>query len=79
VIGFALFLVWPLKDLTKGWQYKPVIMLVIGTSMIIACVVKTRYEISFFKDDVTLWRHAVAVTENEYNWCPHYAGAFLNQ
>jgi tetratricopeptide (TPR) repeat protein len=73
MIGFALFLVWPLKDLTKGWRYKPAIMLVIGTSMIIACVVRTRCEISFFKDDVTLWRHAVAVTKNEYNWCPHYA------
>ena len=73
VIGFALFLVWPLNDLTKRWRYKPAIMLVIGTSMIVACVVKTRCEIGFFKDDVTLWRHAVAVTKNDYNWCPHYA------
>src|ERR1035438_3128766 len=79
VIGFALFLVWLLEDLTKGWRYKRAIMLVIGTSIMVACVVKTRHEIGFFKDDVTLWGHAVAVTKNdEYNWCPHYAlGAVL--
>ncbi|MGA2240784.1 MAG: tetratricopeptide repeat protein [Verrucomicrobiota bacterium] len=73
MIGFTLLLVWFVADLTGQWRYKPVMMLVIGTSMIIACVVRTRYEISFFKDDITLWRRAVAVTKNEYNWCPHYA------
>ena len=73
VIGFTLFLVWPLKDLTNGWRYKPAIFLVIGASIMIAYAIKTRHEIGFFKDDVTLWRHAVAVTKNEYNWSPHLA------
>jgi protein O-mannosyl-transferase len=73
VIGFAWSLVWLLNDLTKRWRYQPAMMLVIGTSMIFSCVARTRCEIGFFKDDVTLWRRAVAVTKDEYNWCPHYA------
>ncbi|MGA2788655.1 MAG: tetratricopeptide repeat protein [Verrucomicrobiota bacterium] len=73
VIGFALLLVWSLNDLTQRWRYQPAIMPAIGAFLLIACVVKTRHETGFFKDDVTLWGHAVAVTQNDYNWCPHYS------
>jgi tetratricopeptide (TPR) repeat protein len=73
LIGFTLLLVWWVENLTRRWRYKSAMMLVLGTSIIIAGAIKTRHEIGFYKDDVTLWRHAVAVTENEYNWCPHYS------
>ncbi len=78
LIGFTVLLVWLIEDLTRRWPHRLTIMCVIGASMVIACSIKTRHEIGFFKDDVTLWRHAVVVTENEYNWCPHYSlGAIL--
>jgi protein O-mannosyl-transferase len=73
MIGFTLALVWGLGDWIKAWRYKTALMLAIGALALTAGAVKTRREIGYFKDDITLWRRAVAVTEGEYNWCPHYA------
>lgn len=72
MIGFVICLVWGLKDLTEGWKNKTAILLVIGISIGVACVGRTRKEISFFKDDVTIWSHAVDVTEGENNWQAHF-------
>ncbi len=73
MIGFTLLLVWLVEEVTRRWRYQPVLALVLGGSITAASVLKTRHEIGFFKDDITLWRHAVVVTENDYNWCPHYS------
>jgi len=73
VIGFTLLLVWVVADLTRRWRCQLVKLLVPSGVIMAACVLKTRHEISFFNNDITLWRHAVVVTENEYNWCPHYS------
>ena len=72
MLGFVFGLVWLVAELTKNWRCQAVIMLIFGISLFAACVVRTRNEIQFFKDDITVWTHTVEVTKDENNWQAHF-------
>ena len=64
MIGIAWLVVWGLSDLLRTWPYKTFIGLVMATAALVICAKVTRYQISYWKDDPTLWQHAIAVTDN---------------
>jgi tetratricopeptide (TPR) repeat protein len=65
LIGVYFLLVWGLCELAE-WRQRKVVLPIITTIAVIACVMLTRHEISFWKDDTTVWRRAIAVTKNNY-------------
>jgi len=66
MIGFAFILVWGIAELTQPGRFRVWIISTAVTAALGGCFLMTRYEIRFWKDDLTLWNHALAVTENNY-------------
>jgi protein O-mannosyl-transferase len=63
-IGLLLALVWGAHELTGRWRYRTAALPVIGAVAVILCTALTRHQIGFWKDEETIWVHALAVTEN---------------
>jgi tetratricopeptide (TPR) repeat protein len=62
LIGVFLALVWWTADLTSGWRPRWVVP-GLACVLLLACMGQTRRQVRFWHDDVTLWQHALEVTE----------------
>jgi Flp pilus assembly protein TadD len=70
-IGILIIVVWGVCQMTRGWHYRSPGLGAFGGGLVLACIILTRQQIGCWKDDVSVWRRAVAVTENNYaayNW-----------
>ena len=66
MIGILLAVVWAMADLTKQWRKRTALMTGVVLLVLGACVLRTRAEIVYWKDGVTLWNRAIAVTKNNF-------------
>jgi len=71
MIGLLLMLVLGLKELTQRWRFQSSVLPFIAMLAVVACMVRTRAEIQYYHDDMTLWKRAAAVTENNVH--AHFA------
>ena len=75
-LGVLVMVLWGVYDLTRGWRYQAPALSVAGSVVVVACLALTRHQIGYWKDSVTLFRHTLKVTRN--NWFVHnYLGAAL--
>jgi tetratricopeptide (TPR) repeat protein len=65
-LGIFIALVWGMHRLTKGWYYQSIGLGAAGGVLALVCIGLTRHQIGYWKDGVSLWSRAVAVTENNY-------------
>ena len=65
-IGLLLALVWGAHDLTQRWQLQRSILGLFAAALTLICAMKTREQIRIWKNDETLFTHAIAVTKNNY-------------
>ena len=63
-LGVLILVVWGGCDLTRGWRYQVVAWSVAGGAAIFLCLALTRQQIGYWKDGETLFRHTLAVTQN---------------
>jgi tetratricopeptide (TPR) repeat protein len=63
-LGLLILAIWGGCDLTRGWRFQAVAWSVAGGATIILCLPLTRQQIGYWKDGETLFRHTLAVTEN---------------
>lgn len=68
VIGACLILGVGAAELAKKWRPAPVWLCVGGVALVL--VVLTRQQIAYWKDNVSVWRHAIVVTDANYE--AHY-------
>ena len=66
-IGILMVLVWGVHQMTRGWHHQGIILSMAGGALVLACIILTRHQIGYWKDDVSVWRRAVAVTGNNYD------------
>ncbi len=66
MIGILILLVWAVNDLLKRWRNRTVLMTTVVLLLLVACIVRTRAEIVYWRDSETLWRRAVAVTKDNF-------------
>jgi len=66
IIGIMMVLVWGTYELTLRWKQQAVILSTALAVLTTACIARTQAEIPYWKDDVTVWRRAIAVTKNNY-------------
>jgi len=76
MIGFAFLLVWGICELSARWPYRFIVLTALSLGVITVCLSLTRYELKFWKDDLTLWNRALAVTKNNYA-AENYMGMLL--
>lgn len=69
-IGILVMVTWAAADLTTHLPRRRVVLGTAAGSVLLGCGVLTCGQLRLWKDSVTLFRHTLAVTEN--NWMAHY-------
>jgi Flp pilus assembly protein TadD len=65
-LGISLLVVWGACELTLRWRYQRTILGVAGLATVVVCCEVTRQQLGYWKDSESLFRHTLAVTENNY-------------
>jgi tetratricopeptide (TPR) repeat protein len=65
-LGVLILTIWGAYELTGRWRYQKIALAVSGSAAIVLCLAVTRQQLGYWKDSETLFRHALAVTENNY-------------
>lgn len=66
LIGLFTIIAWGAPDLLKAWRYKR-IALAISTGILLSCFMTlTWFQVRNWKDSVTLFKHSLDVTANNY-------------
>jgi Flp pilus assembly protein TadD len=65
-LGVLILSVWGAYELTRRWRYQALALAVAGGGAIVLCLALTRQQIGYWRDSETLFRHALAVTDNNY-------------
>ncbi|MGA3163157.1 MAG: tetratricopeptide repeat protein [Verrucomicrobiota bacterium] len=66
LIGLFIVLVWGGAEACARWHVPRRVVISGVMIVLIACAVRTRSQLNFWHDDETLFRHAMAVTKNNY-------------
>jgi tetratricopeptide (TPR) repeat protein len=69
-LGVLILTVWGAYGLARSWRYQVPALWVAGGAAIVLCLALTRQQIGYWRDSEALFRHALAVTEN--NTLAHY-------
>jgi tetratricopeptide (TPR) repeat protein len=69
-VGVLILTVWGAHELTRRWRNQVIALSLAGAAAIVLCGGLTRQQIGFWQDSETLFRHALAVTKN--NYLAHY-------
>jgi hypothetical protein len=65
-VGVLIVAIWGVYELTRHWRNQVMVLSVAGGGAIILCLGMTREQVGYWQDSETLFRHALAVTENNY-------------
>ena len=65
-IGLFLALTWAVAEFTKAWQHQSRYLASAAILVLGLCAAATHRQVQFWSDDETLYRRALAVTENNY-------------
>jgi Tfp pilus assembly protein PilF len=77
-IGIFIIIAWGATELFAKLQYSKPAAAVAGTAALIAMVLLTRIQVSYWRDSRTLFERAIAVTKNNYLMHYHY-GMYLSK
>jgi Flp pilus assembly protein TadD len=65
-IGLFIVLAWGLADLTAGWRKRALPMAASAAAVLAACALAVGVQLLYWQDTGALFRHALAVTRNNY-------------
>ena len=65
-IGIFIMLGWGCAEVCTGWKYKKVLVGLITSVILVALLVCTRIQTSYWKNAGTLYEHTLKVTKNNY-------------
>ncbi len=63
-LGVLILAIWGAYELTRSWRHQAMVLSVAGSAAIVLCIGLTRQQLGYWKDNGTLFRHALEVTEN---------------
>jgi len=65
-IGIFIILAWSAVEFSAKWRYQKILMGTLSGLAAIAMVVGTRTQLAYWKDSITLFKHTLAVTHDNY-------------
>jgi protein O-mannosyl-transferase len=65
-LGILIPVVWGAYDLAKRWRYHQMALGGAGCAAIVLCTGLTRQQLGYWQNNETLYRHALAVTKDNY-------------
>ncbi len=66
LLGLFIILAWGVLDLFRKWHYQKIYLSVFAMIILSALTARTFFQVSHWKNGVTLFEHAIRVTENNY-------------
>jgi len=66
LIGLFIIVAWGISDLYKKWHYRNIFFGVSAAIILSAITVCTSYQLTYWKNSITLFEHAIEVTNNNY-------------
>jgi len=66
LIGLFIIVAWGISDLFKKWHHRKIYLSLIAMMILSALTVRTYFQIRYWKNGVTLFEHAIKVTQNNY-------------
>jgi tetratricopeptide (TPR) repeat protein len=69
LVGIFLMVAWGAWDVTSSWKHQRGILGLASAAALLALAAVTSLQLSYWKDGARLFRHTLAVTEN--NWVAH--------
>jgi protein O-mannosyl-transferase len=65
-IGIFMLAVWGIAEIQSRWHFNKWMCAALGTAVIVACSVVTMRQVGYWRDNLSLFSRAVAVTERNY-------------
>ena len=78
VIGLFIMAAWGVPDLTRGVQQREGILALLAGVVIIASAAQTWKQLGYWRDNISLYRHALQVTTGNYNINCNLGNAFAS-
>jgi len=78
-IGLFVIVAWGVADLTAGWTHRAVPLAVAATAVLTACALGAGAQLLYWLDAESLFRHTLAVTQNNYLACNNLGSYFAQQ
>ena len=69
LIGLFVVLVWGLGEVCLSWRVPKQPVIFLATIALAACALQTRNQLGYWRNNETFFRHALAVTKNNYLAC----------
>jgi len=66
LIGIFILVVWSAAEGLAAWRPARIVLGVGAGLVLFACTALTRQQLTYWRDDLTLWKHAQAVTAHNY-------------
>jgi len=66
LIGLFIIVAWGVSDIFRKWHHRKIYLGVLAMIILSALTARTFFQIRHWKDGVTLFEHAINVTENNY-------------
>jgi tetratricopeptide (TPR) repeat protein len=78
-IGLYIVATWGAIELCKKWRHKREVLTVAAGLVIVALLMRSYFQTSYWRDSETLWRHAIDVTGGNYIAYNNLAGTLLEK
>ncbi len=74
-VGIFIIAAWGVPELLKKWRYRKIVLPAAAVAALVALLICTRTQVSYWKNSLTLFGHALEVTENNFVMHNGYATA----
>ncbi len=66
IIGLFVATTWAVPDITRNWRYRQYILSAGAVIVLSALMFSTRMQVKYWQNSITLFEHAIQVTDNNY-------------
>jgi Flp pilus assembly protein TadD len=79
LIGLFMLTAWGVPNLLERWQHRRIALAISGAAVLAAFTVCTLFQLSHWKNSVSLWKHTANVTDNNYSAHSCLGAALIQQ
>lgn len=65
-VGVFIMTVWGICELSNDWRFKVPLLSLMTAGSLVGCLVLTWYQVGYWQNSETLFRHAISVTKDNY-------------
>jgi len=65
-IGLFIMAAWGVSDLSKNWRHRKEVLFAASSVILLCLCIVTRTQVRYWQNSITLFGHALQVTENNY-------------